>query len=92
MEAAFEHAKKVLAEDQFHIVIFDEINNCFEKGLLSTKDLHELLDLKPEKMELIFTGRGAPPELIERADLVTEMNQIKHYFDKGVGARRGIEY
>lgn len=92
VELAFEHAKKVLSEDQFHIVIFDEINNCFEKGLLSIKDLRELLDLKPSKMELIFTGRGAPPELIEYADLVTEMNQIKHYFDKGVSARRGIEY
>ncbi|MBI4439465.1 cob(I)yrinic acid a,c-diamide adenosyltransferase [Candidatus Woesearchaeota archaeon] len=92
VEIAYEHSKRALAEGNFHIVILDEINVCFEKGLLGTKELHELLGLKPEKTELMFTGRGAPKELIERADLVTEMNQIKHYFDKGVGARRGIEY
>ncbi|HLC65576.1 MAG TPA: cob(I)yrinic acid a,c-diamide adenosyltransferase [Candidatus Nanoarchaeia archaeon] len=89
---AYEHTKRVLSEGDFHIVILDEINNCFEKGLLGEKELHEILGSKPEKTELIFTGRGAPKELIERADLVTEMNQVKHYFEQGVNARRGIEY
>ncbi|MFC1768777.1 cob(I)yrinic acid a,c-diamide adenosyltransferase [Nanoarchaeota archaeon] len=92
VEMAYEHTKKVISTGDFHVVILDEINNCFEKGLLDVKELNEIIELKPGNMELIFTGRGAPKELIERADLVTEMNQIKHYFDKGVGARRGIEY
>lgn len=60
--------------------------------LLSEKEIISLIDKKPENMELILTGRNVPEEIINRADLVTEMKDIKHYFEKGVGAREGIEY
>ncbi|NIP43254.1 MAG: cob(I)yrinic acid a,c-diamide adenosyltransferase, partial [candidate division Zixibacteria bacterium] len=60
-------------------------------GLLSKQDLLDLIDMKPEGLELVITGRDALPEIIDKADLVTEMKAVKHYFNKGVNARVGIE-
>jgi cob(I)alamin adenosyltransferase len=62
------------------------------KGLISIEQVLNLMNEKPERMELLLTGRGAPSEVIEQADLVTEMVAVKHPFIKGVEARRGIEY
>ena len=61
-------------------------------GCVTREEALSLLDARGEKTELVLTGRGAPAELIERADLVTEMKKIKHYYDDGLPARRGIEY
>jgi len=69
----------------------DEINMAIDYGLLPLSGLLQLIDSKPETVELILTGRNAKPEILERADLVTEMVERKHYYEKGVPARKGIE-
>ena len=73
------------------MIVMDEANVAVASGLFSVNKLIEIIDNKPEDMELIITGRGASPELIERADLVSEIKSLKHYFEKGVTARVGIE-
>jgi cob(I)alamin adenosyltransferase len=94
----YENAKKgldrireVIKSGEYDMVILDEINTTLFFKLLNVEDVLEVLKLKPEKMELILTGRYAPEEIIDAADLVTEMKEIKHYFTKGVMARTGIE-
>ncbi len=76
---------------EFRIVVLDEVNVAIYFRLVEERELHEFLDQKPEDVELILTGRYAPPSIIERADLVTEMIEVKHYFKKGIVARKGIE-
>jgi len=76
---------------EYDIVILDEINVTLLFNLLRWEEVKAMLQAKPEHVEVICTGRGAPQELIEYADLVTEMKDIKHYYDIGVLARRGIE-
>ena len=75
----------------YQLVIMDEINVACSLGLLDAADLIRLIEKRPEGVELVLTGRGALPEVIERADLVTEMREIKHYYQAGVRARKGIE-
>ncbi|MFC1732485.1 cob(I)yrinic acid a,c-diamide adenosyltransferase [candidate division KSB1 bacterium] len=89
---AMEHAKEAAMSGEYDLVILDEINNALKKDIISTEVVLDLMKNKNKNTELILTGRGAPKEIMEKADLVTEMNLIKHYFDKGVLARRGIEY
>lgn len=86
-----EKVKQVMASGRYQIVILEEANVAVYKGLLSVEDLLDIIDAKPESLELVITGRRADPRIIERADLVTEMKKIKHYFQKGVAARVGIE-
>ena len=75
-----------------HLLILDEINLAVAIGLLKLKDVLDLLDEAPTSTTVVLTGRSAPRELIDRADLVTEMREIKHPIKKGVPARKGIEY
>lgn len=84
-------AKEKLLSGQYDMVILDEANGAVGFGLITAEDLLELMRLKPEKVELVITGRGADPKVIEAADLVTEMVEIKHYYKAGVPARIGIE-
>jgi len=85
-------AKEVLTSGEYDLVILDEINVALFFGLITWEQVLDLIEQKDEQVELILTGRGAPPELIARADLVTEMKEIKHYYQtQGVEARRGIE-
>jgi cob(I)alamin adenosyltransferase len=77
---------------RFDIVVLDEINVALWFELVPITDVLELLDRRPEDVELVLTGRRAPEELLERADLVTEMKSVRHYYDSGVKARKGIEY
>ena len=72
-------------------MILDEINIAVHFKILSIEEILTLLTEKPESIELVLTGRKAHPKLIEAADLVTEMRDIKHYYSKGVPARKGIE-
>ena len=72
--------------------LLDEGNVAVSLGLFSVDDLLDLIDARPPDAELVITGRNAHPKVIERADLVTEMRKIKHYFDRGLPARRGIEF
>jgi cob(I)alamin adenosyltransferase len=87
----FSLAKKEIKNREFDIVILDEINIAVDYGLIPLSDLLKLIDSKPETVELILTGRNAKSEIMDKADLVTEMVERKHYYDKGVKARKGIE-
>ena len=91
-EQSFAFAEKTIVSGGYDIVILDEILVAVSKGLLSVGQVLNLMSKKPEEMELILTGRGAPKQIIQQADLVTEMVAVKHPFTKGVKARRGIEY
>ena len=84
-------ARKAMSSGKYDIVIMDEVCVAIFFALLKTQDVLSLLEEKPVPVELILTGRYCPPELVERADLVTEMQEIKHYYQKGVTARKGIE-
>jgi|SRR3989344_7931399 len=89
---AFEKAKEITSSKDYNLVILDEINVAVKLNFLSVDDLLSLIKNKNPTTELIITGRDANPKIIEIADLVTEMKMVKHYYEKGVGARRGIEY
>ena len=90
-ELGLERIREVLISEEYDLVVLDEINTALFFNLISVEEVISMLDLKPEKTEVIMTGRYAPQEIIDSADLVTEMKQIKHYYDKGVEARVGIE-
>ncbi len=83
--------KAVMASGDYQVVILEEANVAVKLKLLSVQDLVDVIAAKPEDVELIITGRSADPEIIAKADLVTEMKEIKHYFKQGVAARVGIE-
>lgn len=90
---ALEYARKEAATGNWNLLILDEINNALQLGLLLKEDVLEFVDEVKDKIEhLILTGRDALPELIEKADLVTEMRDIKHPYMKGVKGKRGLEY
>ena len=81
------------AEKRFYdVLILDEIVFCLSKGLAKLEDVKKVIDRKDRRVEIVMTGRGATEELIAMADLVTEMKNIKHPFDQGIGARRGVEF
>ena len=84
-------AKEIISGRKADIVVLDEINCAMDFGLLAVGDVLDVVKRKPDGMELVLTGRGAPPEIIEAADLVTEMREIRHYYSKGVDARVGVE-
>jgi len=89
--SGYEEVKGIIKSGQYDLVILDEANIAVYFKLLSVEDLLALIDEKPESVELVFTGRKADPQLIEKADLVTEMKEVKHYYSEGVAAREGIE-
>jgi cob(I)alamin adenosyltransferase len=74
------------------LLILDELNVALDFGLVSLGEVKDFLAEKPEKMEIVITGRNAHPDIIELADLVTEMREVRHYYRKGVQARQGIEH
>jgi cob(I)alamin adenosyltransferase len=86
-----ERVREAMRSGQYDIVVLDEVNVTIWFGLLAVEEVLALLDERPEHVEVILTGRRAPRELIERADLVTEMREVKHYYQQGVMAREGIE-
>ena len=88
---ALDRARQVILSRQYDIVILDEICVAEYFGLLKAGDLLPLLDEKPDEVELILTGRYCPEEWIGKADLVTEMKEVKHYYNENVLARRGFE-
>jgi cob(I)alamin adenosyltransferase len=83
--------QKILSSGKHQMVILDEANVAAVCGIISIEDLIVLIEQKPAHVELILTGRGAAPQIIERADLVSEVKALKHYFNNGVKARVGIE-
>ncbi|RJS77089.1 cob(I)yrinic acid a,c-diamide adenosyltransferase [Candidatus Bathyarchaeota archaeon] len=91
-EEALALAEKVIKSGEYDIVILDEVNVALDLKLIKTEKVVELVKSKPRHVELVLTGRYAPAEIVEIADLVTEMKEIKHPFSKGQQARKGIEY
>jgi len=87
----WEHAKKIINSSDYDVVILDEINCVLEKGLIPLDEVLEIVK-NHGKIELILTGRDAPKELIEAADYVSVVNGVKHPWQKGIIARKGIEY
>ncbi len=87
-----EHARKAMRERKYDVLILDEINVAVEWNLISVKEVLDLLETKPDHMEMVLTGRHAPQSFIDLADTVTEMKEVKHPFTKGVLARKGIEH
>jgi cob(I)alamin adenosyltransferase len=84
-------AGEIIRGGEYDIVILDEINVAVDVGLVNKEEVLKLMDECPSHVELILTGRYAAPEIIEQADLVTEMREIKHYYPKGIQSRVGIE-
>ncbi len=91
-ELALEEARTAMLGGEFDVIILDEINVAVNLGIIAIKDLLDLMEAKPENVELVLTGRYAHPEVVLRADVVLEMRKIKHHYDNGVVAREGIEY
>ena len=88
-------AKKKIFSGDYDLVVLDEVNyavDYLDIKLVEVKDLLEIIEKKPAHTHVIFTGRNAKPEIVERADLVTEMKEIKHPFQKGIQAQKGIDY
>lgn len=89
---AMEFIRKIYQQNKCAILILDEILISLRDGFLKEAEILDILNSKPEDLELILTGRGATKRIIEKADLVSEMKKIKHPYDIGVKGRRGIEY
>ena len=89
---AFDLAQQIVSSGEYDIVILDEINVALSLRLVAVKAVVELIKNKPSHVELILTGRNAPPEIVALADLVTEMTEIKHPYTRGLQPRKGIEY
>lgn len=81
----------IIAAGKYDLIVLEEANLAVKFNLFPVEDLLDIINAKPEPLELVITGRYADPVIIEKADLVTEMKEIKHYFQKGVAARVGIE-
>ena len=89
--AGYQKLCEILKENKHDVVIAEEGNVAVMYNLISEEELLALIDMKPKNVELVITGRGATDKVIEKADLVTEMKEIKHYYKQGVAARVGIE-
>ena len=85
-------AQEALASGRYDIVVLDEVFSALRRELIALEQVMELLRSEPEHVELVLTGRDAPPEVLGAADLVTEMRAVKHPYERGVRARKGIEY
>lgn len=91
-EAALAEARAAITGGGYDLIVLDEINYAVKFGLLRVVDVLALLDVRPPSLHLVLTGRDAAPELIARADLVTEMRLVKHPYQRGIKAQRGIEF
>jgi cob(I)alamin adenosyltransferase len=88
----WERALEASKDEELELLVLDEINVAVSFGLIELSEVVEFVKCKPDRLELILTGRYAPDELIELADTVTEMREVKHHYQKGVKARKGVEY
>ena len=91
-QETLKRAREEIQSGNWDLIILDEINYAVKYELIAEQDMLELLDMRPEDLHLVMTGRDACDSLIERADLVTEMKEIKHPYQKGIKAQKGIEF
>jgi len=89
---AFDLSKKVVKSGEYDVVVLDEVNVALNLKMIGTDEVIDLIKNKPKHVELILTGRYAPVQIIDAADLVTEMREVKHPYAQGVPPRKGIEY
>jgi cob(I)alamin adenosyltransferase len=73
------------------MVVLEEVNVAYESKIISEQELMDFVSVKPDGVELVLTGRGGAPAVLERADLITDIKPLRHYFEQGVGAHTGIE-
>jgi cob(I)alamin adenosyltransferase len=90
--AAFEIAREAIASGRYRMVVLDEILGSITAGLVSEEQVLDLARSRPEDLHLVLTGRGATPAIVDAADLVTEMTEVKHHYKAGIPAQRGIEF
>ncbi len=90
-KAGLAKALEAMLSGEYRIVVLDEVNTAVHFKILPEEEVLDLIDRRPAEVELVLTGRYAPASFIDRADLVTEMKEVKHYFGKGVKAREGVE-
>ena len=90
--AAFEMAREAVASGRYRMVVLDEILGSIKAGLVTEDEVLELARSRPADLHLVLTGRGATPAIVEEADLVTEMREVKHHYRAGIPAQRGIEF
>ncbi|HUG08281.1 MAG TPA: cob(I)yrinic acid a,c-diamide adenosyltransferase [Acidimicrobiia bacterium] len=90
--AGWAHAEEIIASGEYELVVLDEVTYPINWGWIALDDVVESLQERPEKVNVILTGRDAPEELVDIADTVTEMRKVKHAYDAGIMARRGIDY
>ena len=90
--AGLARSREAMLSGKYHIIVLDEVNVALWFGLLREDDVLSLMDQRPKHVELVLTGRRAPQALLDRTDLVTEMQEVKHYYADGIVARKGIEY
>lgn len=88
----FEHAKEIIKNGEHDLIILDEINVAVDFKLIPLKDVLKLMDEKPEKVELVLTGRYAHPDMVKQAYLVSEILEIKHPYQNGIQSRKGIDW
>jgi len=91
-QEGWEKAKKFINDPSFQLIILDELTYTINYNFLDKEDVLETLRNKPENQHIIITGRDCPPEIIDMADLVTEMKMVKHPYEKGIMAQKGIEF
>jgi len=87
-----EFVKELFHDQSWDMLVLDEIDIAVRDGFLREEEVLSLLEAKPEKLELVLTGRGATEKIIEKADLVSEIKEIKHPYEQGIGSREGIEF
>jgi cob(I)alamin adenosyltransferase len=90
--AAFEMAREAVADGRYRMIVLDEILGSIKAGLVSEEEVLELARSRPADLHLVLTGRGATPAIVDAADLVTEMREVKHHYKAGIPAQRGIEF
>lgn len=92
IKKGWEIAKKAIKNDEYNLIILDEANIAIDLGFINLEEMLDVLKNKPQEMEIVLTGRNANPKIIEIAHLVSEIKPVKHYWDTGIAARKGIEY
>ncbi len=92
IKKGWELAKTAIKNDEYNLIILDEANIAIDLGFIDLEEMLDVLKNKPQEMEIVLTGRNANPKIIEIAHLVSEIKPVKHYWDTGIAARKGIEY
>lgn len=91
-KVSLQYAKERINSGEYDMIILDEINNIISYGLIGKEEVIDIVKNRPSELDLVLTGRGAPEELIEAADTVSEIKEIKHAYSKGIKAKKGIEF